>query len=99
MGLNNDSSKMPEWLQKRKPVKDFRTGDVIEDTEPVGWPDDQYGHPQGGGFRVVNYFILTLVEKCGGTNGTRWTFWAVDTATHKVEQVRFTDLRWYPVTR
>ncbi len=96
-GQDNDSGYWQEFLRKLKAVKDFRQGDVIQDTEVTGYPGDKYGHPQGGGFRVVNYFILTLVEKNGGTNRTMWTFWAIDVATHKVEQVRFSDLRWYPV--
>lgn len=96
-GQDNDNRNLPEFLRRVKPVKEFCAGDVIQDTEVIGYPGDKYGHPKGGGFRVVYYFILSLVEKNGGMNGTIWTFWAIDTATHKVEQVRFTELRWYPV--
>ncbi len=96
-GQIKDNREMPDFLQGRKPVREFQTGDVIQDTEPIGYPDDQYGHPKGGGFRMVDYFILSLISPRGGTNGTLWTFWAIDTRTHQVERVRFTELRWYPV--
>jgi|CXWL01.1.fsa_nt_gi hypothetical protein len=96
-GRTNDNRELPKFLRTLKAVSEFKRGDVIQDTEPVGWPDDHYGHPKGGGFRVVDYFILSLIEPCGGQNKTLWMFWAVDTTTHKIERVRFTDLRWYPV--
>lgn len=96
-GQDNDNEYLLEFLRRMKVVKDFQKGDVIQDTEVIGHPGNKYGHPKGGGFRVVNYFILSLIESCGGMNRTIWTFWAIDVATHQVKRVSFTELRMHLV--
>lgn len=98
LGRRNDS-RLPEFLRNRKSVKDFKPGDLVDDVEVIGWPDDQYGHPAGGGLRLVQYRIIELVKANGGSTGTLWTFKVEDTATGVVSEQQFTELFWYRVTR